>query len=314
MLRGILSGIVVLSLTFASVVFGADERDIGKLPDYLQKTNVAIKVDGRQVGSGSAITKKVGNENVSFIVTAAHVVDSLRKTRVVIDPSTGTNRTVVEFNDAQLVQELRENNRRVGEINVDAEVIRYSNADTGEDIAILQVRKKNYFDTSMVFHLEDNPPPLATPLFHCGSPLGQIGTNSVTTGILSQVGRVYQNKVYDQADCAIFGGSSGGAVVVSDRNSEHFGEYIGMIVRGVDGGFSLLVPMRRMSEWSKKVGVEFLFNPALPVPSLEDLRKTPVEDVGATFKGNDAKEAAKQEEKANAREIFVTPTIKFLNF
>lgn len=276
-------GFLIVLFALAAPALALDKKE---LPDYLQKTNVAIKVNNQQIGSGSVVTRKVGDHNVTFILTAAHVVDSLRKTRSVIDPGSGTPRTVVEFDDAQLVQELREDGRRVGETNVDARVIRYSNAETGEDLAVLMVRKLDYTDKSIKFHLEKEPPVLGTELYHCGSPLGQIGTNSITSGIMSQVGRIYLNKLYDQTSTPVFGGSSGGCVVVSDSTSDHFGEYIGMVVRGADGGFTLVVPVRRMIEWAKKVKIDFLFDDKVNIPTLDDITKESVEDIGVTFKGN----------------------------
>ena len=60
---------------------------------------------------------------------------------------------------------------------------------------------------------------------------------------------------------AAFPGSSGGGVYLTD------GRYVGMIVRGAGETFNLTVPIRRMREWAKRMGVEFTLDPSLKVPT-----------------------------------------------
>jgi hypothetical protein len=111
------------------------------LVDQLQDISVTIK-SGRGQGSGVLFTRKVGDETVTYVWTAAHVVESQRKTRNVI--VNGVQRTVVEFDDVQIVQEFKQDGRRIGEIKMEARVVRYSDADQGEDLALLEVRKRNF--------------------------------------------------------------------------------------------------------------------------------------------------------------------------
>jgi S1-C subfamily serine protease len=242
-------------------------------PSYLQSISVTIHA-GRSQGSG--VIKTRGDTN--YVWTAAHVVEALRSTRQVVDPKTGSVRTVVEFKDAKVVTELIEDGRSVGKIEMDAEVLRYSDADTGEDLALLRIRKKNFIRSTVRFYLDDKIPPIGTRLLHVGSLLGQMGSNSLTSGIISQHGRVIKSKVYDQTTCAAFPGSSGGGVYL-----ESDGRYIGMIVRGAGETFNLTVPIRRMREWAARSKIEFALDDSFPVPSEEELRKTPVEEIGVTF-------------------------------
>lgn len=174
-------------------------KDVSK---YLQDTSVTIHA-GRSQGSGTIFTR----EGINYIWTAAHVIADLRKTREVIDSRSGVRKTIVEFDDAKIVKELVEDGRSVGRLTMDAEVIRYSNAVTGEDLALLRVRKKNFVKETTIFYTEKAIPPVGTKLFHCGSLLGQMGSNSVTSGIISQHGRVIGNLVYDQTTCPAFPGS-----------------------------------------------------------------------------------------------------------
>jgi len=247
------------------------EQDV---PSFLQDISVTISTRFAE-GSGVAFTR----DGITFIWTAAHVVNDLRSTRTIVDPQTGTKRTIIEFADAQVVKTLIEDGRAVGRIQMDAKVVRYSGADYGNDLALLRVRKKNYIRTSAKFYLEEKIPSLGTRLFHVGSLLGQVGSNSMTAGIVSQHGRVLSGLqgVFDQTTVTAFPGSSGGGVYLED------GRYIGMLVRGAGEGFNLIVPVRRMRTWAKEAGIEWAMDPTVKMPSAEELRKMPVEFTGTMF-------------------------------
>jgi hypothetical protein len=107
---------------------------------------------------------------------------------------------------------------------------------------------------------------------HVGSLLGQVGSNSLTTGVMSQHGRVLNNVVFDQSTCAAFSGSSGGGIYL-----EKDGRYIGMLVRGAGETFNLMVPIRRMKDWAKKANIEFAIDDKVSVPSDTELKKGGIE-------------------------------------
>ena len=307
MLKSILLGLMIV---FAATCTYAEEN----IADYLQNISVTIKSDGGQ-GSGVLITRELKTSEadptsvkVNFVWTAAHVVDNLRTVRSIIDPKTGTPRQVVEFRDAQIVQELKENGRRVGEIKMDAKVIRYSDANNGQDLALLMVRKHGFVDVTAKFYLGEEIPPIGSPLFHVGSLLGQVGANSMTSGIISQHGRVIQTgtsegTVFDQTTVTAFPGSSGGGVFLSgqhttDKWKANKGEYIGMLVRGAGEGFNFIVPVRRMREWADTVDSKWALDPAATPPTLDQIKKAiSVEDVGVTFATDAAKADGQKEFK-----------------
>src|SRR3970040_888580 len=81
----LLSIIVILASAFTAVA----QEDVSR---HLQEVSVTIKAGGSE---GSGIT--FSRDGQTFIWTAGHVVDGLRRTRSVIDPKSGTNRTIVEF-------------------------------------------------------------------------------------------------------------------------------------------------------------------------------------------------------------------------
>jgi S1-C subfamily serine protease len=256
---------------------------------YLQDISVTVNVG---YGEGSGVIKTRLNEEgkkINFVWTAAHVVDSVRNVETVIDPRTGTRRIVVKFDDVQVIKELVEGGRKVGELRMDAEVIRYSE---DQDLALLKIRKTNFVDASVVFYLDKEIPAIGTDLFHVGSLLGQVGSNSMTSGIISQIGRVLPSvgkEEFDQTTATSFPGSSGGGVYL--RN----GAYVGMIVRGAGEGFNLMVPVRRMQRWAESADILWALDDSVPVPSDEELAKLPIEDSGHEFERAAGKKPAEAE-------------------
>lgn len=253
-------------------LMAANSLAADKVAGHLQEISVTIRA-GFSEGSGVAFSR----DGTTFIWTAAHVVDGLRSTRKVVDPKSGTERTVIEFRDAKIIKRLVEDGRTVGRLEMDAEIIRYSDYVHGEDLALLRVRKKDFIKDTVTFHLKDDIPPIGTQLYHVGSLLGQMGSNSMTTGIMSQHGRMISKKEYDQTTVTAFPGSSGGGVYLTD------GAYVGMLVRGAGEGFNLIVPVRRMKKWAKDADIMWAIDPSVDMPSHDEMNKMPVEDVGASF-------------------------------
>ena len=267
-----------LAFLVATPVFSEDLKNRKRVANFLQDISVTIKSEGKwskSEGSGVLIVREIEGTEVTFVWTAGHVVDNLRTVRDIIDEN-GRPRKVVEFQDAQIVKELVSEGRRVGEIKMDAMVIKYSNADDGHDLALLMVRAKDYSKESARFYLNKDEAiiPIGTSLFHVGSLLGQMGANSMTTGIVSQVGRIHGKQEYDQTTVTAFPGSSGGGVFLTD------GRYVGMLVRGAGEGFNLTVPIRRMKRWAKENDVLWALDPNVDSPSLKNLQKIAIEDSG----------------------------------
>ena len=251
--------------------------------DYLQDVSVTIVSEGRisrGEGSGVIFSRKDKDGNtVNFIWTAAHVIDNLRSERKVI--VNGTSRTIVTFKDAKIVKVVRQKGRAVGQLELDAEVIKYSDSEDGHDLALLKVRKLNFVDDTVKFYLDKEIPKLGTDLWHVGSLLGQMGSNSMTDGVYSQTGRLIKslNKhVFDQTTVAAFPGSSGGGVFLKSD-----ARYVGMLVRGAGETFNLIVPARRMIVWATKNDIMWALDPKVKMPTDEALAKISIEDVGADF-------------------------------
>lgn len=241
---------------------------------FLQDISVTIHSSSNyqtSEGSGVLINREIEGEKISFVLTCAHVIENLRKIKSKIIE--GRTLKVIEFKDASIIKEIVESGRRVGEIKMEAEVIKYSSASDGHDLAVLMVRAKDYAKTSAQFYISPDKPiiSIGTPLFHVGSLLGQMGANSMTSGIVSQVGRVENKFEFDQTTVTAFPGSSGGGVFLQD------GRYMGMIVRGAGEGFNLIVPIRRILSWADEHGLTWLFDTSLETPPLKIIREMPLE-------------------------------------
>ena len=267
---------LILGLTLISVSLnGAEKKQ--STAEHLQNVSVTIRSEGEWSngeGSGVIFSRKDKDGNlVNLVWTAAHVIDNLRSTRkVVVD---GTPKTLVEFKDPMVVKEIRQGGRTVGRLQMDAEVLKYSDADDGHDLALLRVRKLNFVTDTVTFYLDKDIPKLGTDLLHVGSLLGQMGANSMTDGIYSQHGRLIKslNKyVFDQTTVTAFPGSSGGGVYLKSD-----ARYIGMLVRGAGEGFNLIVPVRRMQDYCEKHKIMWALDKNVPMPDEDSLKKMPVE-------------------------------------
>jgi len=276
-----LASLIVVTLLLIPVSFLRGEEI--PVSQYLQDISVTIKTD-RGSGSGVIFTRKIisddGEKNVNFVWTAAHVLEGIRSVRSILDIEGKTLKKPV-FKDVKIVKKLIENGITVGELSMDAVVVKYSDATDGEDLALLMIKKFDFVDVSAKFKKDENNSglPLGTQLYHVGSLLGESGANSMTTGIMSQVGRMLalnsSTKVlFDQTTVTAFPGSSGGGVFLTT------GEYIGMLVRGAGETFNLIVPMRRIQKWAKSENIQWALDPTVKAPTLEEINKLPKERIG----------------------------------
>ena len=293
-----LLAVFILGLSLASPFVNGAEVLPRNTADHLQNVSVTIRSEGAWSageGSGVIFTRKDSKGNlVNFVWTAGHVVDNLRSTRKIV--VNGTPKTVVEFKDPMVIKEIRQGGRTVGRLQMDAEVLKYSNADDGHDLALLRVRKYNFVTDSVKFYLEAKIPKLGEDLLHVGSLLGQMGANSMTDGIYSQHGRIIKslNKhVFDQTTVTAFPGSSGGGVYLKSD-----ARYVGMLVRGAGEGFNLIVPIRRMVDYCERHEIMWALDKDVPMPSEDKLKNSPIENTPK------AKKTEEDEEKKKAMKMF----------
>ena len=157
--------------------------------------------------------------------------------------------------------------------------------ENGEDLALLMVRKKNFVDKNAVFLDSDDPVSIGKELYHVGSLLGQQGSNSMTRGIMSQIGRVLNlgsgdGVIFDQTTVTAFPGSSGGGVFLTERSGDDAGKYVGMLVRGAGETFNFIVPVRRMRKWAREQDVLWALDEKEASPSYDEILHLPIESSG----------------------------------
>jgi len=262
------SSLIAATLLVASLVCTANAQ----VPERLQRNCITVRA---QNSSGSGTFVKRGDD--LFIWTAHHVIDGLRY--VESNPNGGTKKKI-GYRDAELVTEIQFEGRTVGDTRLKCKVLICS---PKLDIAVLQVRGPASLlpDVDGIeFDLSGELVPIATELYHCGSPSGQeMGHNSITDGIVSANGRMFDytsiDLPYMQTSCSALPGSSGGIVATKAE-----GKYVGMLTLGIRGTdtFNYCVEARRIVEWCDDNEIRFLVDPDAPVLSDEDLLELPIED------------------------------------
>lgn len=214
-------------------------------------------------GFGSGFVVRRGE--TLFVWTCAHVV---------------SNDDTVKVRQA-----FRVHNEKVGEAVFSAQVIA---RDESDDIALLWLKAPARFFSSVEFW--ESPVLPGQPVFHVGNLLGQRFENSVTAGIVSQIGVPKVGAgVYDQTDTVVVPGSSGGPVFVGFQ-------VIGIVSRYAGPGIGFYIPAREVRHFSEAWGTRFAFEQCWfgqYVPSESELqtRADHAKELRVAAKAKDEKEA-----------------------
>ena len=271
-MRNINIFILVLLSSIVSVAYGQ-----GNIPEHLQAISVTVKTP-QGTGSGTLVTRKIDGQNVTFVIGCAHVVDGLRKVRDTIDIKTGQVKKVVEFADADILKQVVENGRHVGDFTMKAKVIKYSDSELGDDLSVLMLRKKDFIKDGATFYLDgDKIVGVSTEVYHVGSLFGEFGSASFMTGSISSVGRIIplnngvNTIVVDQVNVGAVGGSSGGGVFKKD------GKLCGILVRGGGPSFGLMVPIRVIHKNFSDHNMLWVIDPNVKAPTMKEIEAITVE-------------------------------------
>lgn len=259
------SKLVLLFLLLVNTTYATD------VIDTIKNQSVTLVTKDHMFGSGVVISRK----NKNFVLTAAHIFRDIRKS-IIVEKEDNTRVTKVEFDKVYVIKDIYNDEGKQGEIVVEGKIIKYSDAETGEDLALVELDEKK-FDLDTKFYLKANTPKIGTPLWHIGSILGYEGSNSLTDGIISKVGcktmLEFPNEViFDRTTITAYPGSSGGGVFLKDS-----GEYVGMLTRIIQPNYNLIVPIRRIKEWTSKNKIDWVLDSTKPLPKDEELAKIPVE-------------------------------------
>jgi S1-C subfamily serine protease len=253
---------------------------------HIQNVSVMVSTD-RGSGSGTIITRDIKpetdsktTEKISFVLTAAHVVESQRSVRTIVDPTKGTDKKIIEFKPVFIIKDLVEDGRKVGESKFEGKVLKYSDSENSEDLALLMLYKRDFIDDSAKVYLEGNKIiDVGTNLYHLGSRHGSIGSGSLTTGIVSKIGQVItlNNRpiLFDLSNIDISPGSSGGGLFLVDGKDS--GKYCGMVVRGGENSFCIFTPIRRIYNWAKTNNLDWILDERIVTPTLKEINKISIE-------------------------------------
>ena len=184
-------------------------------------------------GSGSGVVVKRGTR--IFLWTAAHVVDDC---------------------DSVVVRSyIRHEGARVGHTDFTARIIQRNDA---LDVALCWViAPPEYF--SGVEFAEAQPSRVGQSVYHVGNYWGKDFDNSVSTGVISQIGVAPLGPDWpwqyclDQTTCFVTYGSSGGGIF---RHSDN--KLLGIIVGGARPGVAdvnVFVPIRAIKSWAESVHI-----------------------------------------------------------
>lgn len=207
----------------------------------MQDVSVMIRTGGHTVGSALIVERQIPGPagttvQTTFLISCAHVFQGL---------DSGMSYTAAKhyFSGNNCTQ--------CRTVECPCHVIFI---DKTNDLAILTVATNIFNKGSVRFPDESQTPPqLGDKLFHIGCFFGDVGSCSLSTGIVSKIGRVIKGVSYDQTNCDIFPGSSGGGIF------NEKGECVGIALASIakeqgQKGFGLYVPIRKMREVFNKAG------------------------------------------------------------
>lgn len=247
----------ILFLCLCAPAWAQLPTDPAQVNQYLQDVSVTVKSES---GTGSGTVFKRGDE--TYVLTAGHVVDGLRRTRKVIRD--GNEKTIVEFGRPTIIKHYIEKGETVGKVELVGTIVKFSDADHGEDLALIKIAKGSALEKSAVLY-EGELVSLGTDILHVGSFHGEFGANSFSKGFLSQYGRTINEKSFFQTSASAVPGSSGGGLFLTSA-----AQY-GVLVRGSDSSINFGVGYQRIRDWFKRANVEYVINPNAEVKPLDSV-------------------------------------------
>ena len=87
--------ITALSILLLTTYLPGEAKSRKEVADHLQNISVTIKAEGRyskSEGSGVLVNREIEGEKITFVWTAAHVIDNLRTVREVVDSKGNTRK------------------------------------------------------------------------------------------------------------------------------------------------------------------------------------------------------------------------------
>lgn len=241
--------------------------------EHLENISVKIKVNDGS-GSGTIFTRKdsTGTNDITFIWTCAHLFSHVEDVFSMMFFGQFTTNTPI-IDHAIIIQNLFNKDGAVcGSTNRLAKVIKYSDGETGQDLALLQLDGRFFNKDTVIFNLTGKPARIGTPLLTVASPRGK--TQSFSRGDISMVGgSSLKGNVLDQTTCVVYPGSSGSGIFTTD------GKYVGMVTIMEEPNINFMIPIRRIQEWAKKEHIEWAIDPGVSMPTEKELKSIKIGDL-----------------------------------
>lgn len=232
-------------------------------PSLLQNQNVMIR-HGDTCGSGILVTKNIGKEKYNFVITCSHTIDDAKKVVKSID--TGILKENVVFEEVSVIKENFKPNEPSIIQTTSSKIVLFNEE---YDVSVLMLDVFLY-DTNIMFY-KDNNVNIGESTIHIGNFKGELGFNSVSTGIVSHNNRIDEGKRFIQISNTVYQGSSGGGVYNKDN------EYVGMVSHTFGENFNYAIPIVVIKDVLKRGGYEFLYNKSINIDSVENIKKLPIE-------------------------------------
>lgn len=244
-----------------------------EMAEQLTRRSVMVATE-RSTGSGTLFSRTDPDGNpVHLVWTAAHVVGGCRSVYMALDPQ-GRVVQRTKWAPVSVVIPVVSNGQSSGTVTLLADVIQFSNFDTGDDLAILRIRDSSFPGVSTQFWLGQDIPPVGTEVSAVGAPLGRSGANTFSTGLINFNGRIVRDRLFDQVSTVVYGGASGSGIFSPN------GRYIGMLTMMYQPQMGLMIPVRRIQAWAARANVLWAMDLEVPMPSQKDLEVLLVENDG----------------------------------
>ena len=232
-------------------------------PSLLQNQNVMVQFEDTY-GSGVLVTRKIGEQKYNFVITCSHTIDEAKKIVKSID--TGVVKENIIFKQVNVIKENFKNNEPSIIQTTSSRIVLFNEE---YDISVLMLDVFLY-DTDIVFYANESIN-VGTEAIHVGNFKGELGFNSVSTGVISHNNRIDEGQKFLQISNTVYQGSSGGGVYNKDN------EYVGMVSHTFGENFNYAIPIVVIKDVLKRGGYEFLYDKSISVDSVEDIKKLPIE-------------------------------------
>lgn len=225
--------------------------------DHIKKTvkhiqEVSVMVSDSH-GAGSGVVFHRGGE--LFILTNWHVVDD----------AASEKDGHVEYSDLTVTRTVVRDGMLAEVHDCQAEVVIAPDVESDYDLALLRVRDSKFIKDNVTFYPESRGIPfVGMPLYHVGCFNGEEAPGSLTTGIISQHGRLIKGNLYDQVSTTNFRGSSGGGIF--DTN----GNCVGLLSCRSGETLGYMIPTREIKKWASSEA-PWLFDIKRAMPARKDL-------------------------------------------